>query len=96
MKKVACEEALSQVAYELQSSDPAQREDLIRRKMSLEDSLRTLTDLMQNEVRERSGSSFGGGGGPPRAGSQVMPTVSEEGEEAFTSLPNGSPFTLRQ
>jgi hypothetical protein len=57
MQKLACEEALSQVAYELQSSDPCQREDLIRRKMSLKDSLRTLTDLMQNEVQERASYS---------------------------------------
>lgn len=89
MKKVACEEALSQLNYDLQNSDPSARDDLIRRKISLEDSLRTLVDLMQDEVRERASSSLGG---IPRAGSQIMPMIAEgPGEEALDALPNESP-----
>lgn len=88
MKKVACEEALSQLNYDLQTSDPSARDDLIRRKISLEDSLRTLVDLMQDEARERAGSSLGG---YPRAGSQVLPMIAEgTGEDMLTALPNES------
>ncbi|GAQ79714.1 hypothetical protein KFL_000360300 [Klebsormidium nitens] len=88
MKKVACEEALSQLKYDLQTSDPSARDDLIRRKISLEDSLRTLVDLMQDEARERASSSLGG---YPRAGSQILPMIAEgTGEETLTALPNES------